>query len=118
MRYKARMHKFSHMFALIALTLTACAANVGASSEDPTGTATQAATAYNTPGPQADDAGVLGTHDNPFDLIVTMKFADATHQNNWAVDPNGVYGRFSMPLMLNGMLQFKWVACGAAGASC
>ena len=73
---------------------------------------------YNTPGPQSNDAGVLGTQDNPFTLIVMQLFADATHQDYWAVDPIGNYGTFHQRMVLNGITQFKWLKCGAVGAGC
>lgn len=113
------MRKFN-LFALSTLIVSfGCGGAVGAPSEDPTGTATQAATAYNTPGPQYDDAGnLLGSHDNPFLLIGTQKFADASHKDFWGIDSVGNYGTFHQPVTLFGTLQYKWLQCGTAGANC
>jgi hypothetical protein len=113
-----RFRLFSALSVVIAAAALGCAGEI-APSEDPTGTATQAATAYNTPEPTYNDAGLVGsTRDNPFALIVTQKFADASHKDFWAVDPNGVYGTFHQGLLLSGVWQYKWIACGTTGAGC
>jgi hypothetical protein len=111
--------------AVVALTVLAfnCAVVVApdkepiADSEQPI-TITPDAVLYNTPGPQSNDAGVLGTQTNPFALIVSQKYADATHRGAWAVDSESHYGTFVQPVTLSGILQYKWIQCGAPGAGC
>lgn len=86
---------------------------------DPKASSTPLVVAYNTPGPQKDDAGnLLGTPNNPFTLVMSKLYADATHQNNWAVDATAHYGTFYQGLMLGGVQQYKWIQCGAPGAGC
>lgn len=100
------------------LVLAACSAPPG----EHVGDTSEAVVAYNTPGPQSNDAGVLGTRDNPFTLIVSHKFTDASHADEWAVEAgdNGtaIYGTFHRPVTLFGVLQYEWIQCGAAGAGC
>lgn len=139
-RTNNRVKKPATIVALTAIAVTTAPACLGCTAEvapirpdpekvaairtAPSASPTVEAVAYNTPpyaapGPQYDSNGnLLGTQTNPFTLIVTQKFADATHKDYWAVDPLANYGTFHQPIFLSGVWQYKWIACGTVGAGC